>query len=87
MFRVTLNGQNYSRVCVTARVSQGSIRGSLFFLIYINDLADNPVYNIRGVATKNGLGRGGEIKIRTFFVSYVLYLRYKKGPDLNLPPK
>ena len=38
---VVLNGQVSSSADVKAGVSQGSILGSLFFLIYINDLSEN----------------------------------------------
>ena len=43
--RVVLNGQNSTWINAEAGVSQGSILGSLLFLIYINDLSENPVLN------------------------------------------
>ena len=43
--RVVLNGQYSSWASVKAAVPQGSILGSLFFLIFINDLSDKLVSN------------------------------------------
>ena len=43
--RVVLNGKYSLWTSAKAGVSQGSILGSLFFLIFINDLSDNLVSN------------------------------------------
>ena len=45
--RVVLNGQNYPWTNVGARISQGFFLGPLLFFIYITDLLDNLVSNLK----------------------------------------
>ena len=53
--RVVLNGQNSSWANVEAGIPQGSILGSLLFLIYINDLPDNLSTNVKLFADDTSL--------------------------------
>ena len=54
--RVALNGQNSTWVNVKAGVTQGSsILGPLIFLIYINDLSENLVWNLKLFADDTSL--------------------------------
>ena len=53
--RVVLNGQNSTWVNVEAGIPQGSILGSLLFLIYINDLSENLVLNSKLFADDTSL--------------------------------
>ena len=45
--RVTLNGKTSDWECTQAGVPQGSILGSLFFLIYLNGLATDLKSNVK----------------------------------------
>ena len=53
--KVVLNGQHSSWTNVQAGVSQGSILGPLFFLIYINDLTDGLTSNSKLFADDTSL--------------------------------
>ena len=57
--RVVLNGQYSSWASVKAGVSQGSILGPLFILIFINDLSDNLVSNPKLFADDTSLSLFG----------------------------
>ena len=53
--RVTLNGITSDWACTRADVLQGSILGSHFFLIYINDLANDLKSNLKSFADDTSL--------------------------------
>ena len=53
--RVVLNGQCSNWSSVLAGVPQGSILGSLLFLIYINDLPDSLEYSVKFFADDTSL--------------------------------
>ena len=53
--RVALNGQFSSWTSIEAGVPQGSILGPLFFLIYVNDLSDDLMTNVKLFANDTSL--------------------------------
>ena len=53
--RVVLNGQHFSWTNTEVGVPQGSILGSLFFLVYINDLSDCLTSNPKSIADDTSL--------------------------------
>ena len=53
--RVVLNGQHFSWTNTEVGVLQGSILGSLFFLVYINDLSDCLTSNPKSTADDTSL--------------------------------
>ena len=53
--RVLLNGQTSEWLPAKTGVTQGSILGPLFFLIYINDLSDNLVSTVKRFAYDTSL--------------------------------
>ena len=53
--RVVLNGKNSSWTNVEVGVPQGSIQGPLLFLIYICDLPDNLLTNVKVFADDTSL--------------------------------
>ena len=76
---VVLNGQNSSWANVEAGIPQGSILGSLLFLIYINDLPDNLSTNVKLFADDTTVfcsSRYGYMFLR-------LELRFKKSKGMG----
>ena len=53
--RVLLDGKSSQKYPVNTGVPQGSIFGPTLFLLYINDLPDNIIYNIAIYADDNTL--------------------------------
>ena len=53
--KVRLNGQNCSWVVIKAAVLKGSVLGTLFFLIFINDLSDDLALNSKLFACDTSL--------------------------------
>ena len=53
--RVVLNGRSSEWATVSAGVPQGSVLGSLFFLIYINDLTENVARGVKLFADDTSL--------------------------------
>ena len=53
--RVLLNGKNSEWATISAGVPQGSILGPLFFLVYMNDLADDLKGNVKMFADDTSL--------------------------------
>ena len=76
---VVLNGQNSSWANVEAGIPQGSILGSLLFLIYINDLPDNLSTNVKLFADDTTVFCSS--RYRYMFLR--LELRFKKSKGMG----